>query len=204
MRRVLAVTLVMGWAAALSGLCGAGRLEAASGDADGTYTVTVTKVEISKNGGTTFTTIFEGSQSINIAAANAGAVAAGLASGVILEPGTYDTVRVTIGPTMQFKGFVNNNNGTDTLFTDGGTETGAGESTSNNAGVLNTPGGAYAISTYTIPEANRTETDAGLSLTVEAGKAMVVDVAFDTTGTGTEGAPDTIIPGDPTVTITSR
>lgn len=204
MRLVRPLTLVIGWTVLLGLLVGASSTEAASGDADGTYTVTVTKVEMSKDGGTAYKTVFEGSQAINIAAANAGAVAASLVSGVTLEPGTYDTVRVTIGSTMQFKGYVNNDNGTDTLYTDGGTETGAGESTSNNAGVLNTAGAGYAVSTYTIPEANRTETDTGLSLKVEVGKAMVVDVAFDTTGTATEGAPNTIIPGDPTVTSTSR
>ena len=204
MRLIPPLTLVVGWAALLSLFVGAGLAEAASGDADGTYTVTVTKVELSKNGGTTYTTIFEGSQSINIAAANAGAVAAGLANGVTLESGTYNTVRTTIGATMQFKGYVNNDNGTDTLYTDGGTETGSGESTSNNAGVLSTAGAGYAASTYTVPVGNRTETDTGLSLTVEAGKAITVDIAFDTTGTATESAPNTVIPGDPTVTITSR
>lgn len=202
--RLIRSVMGLGWVVLLGLVIGPGRTEAASGDADGTYTVTVTKVEMSKNGGATYTTVFEGSRSINIASANAGAVAAGLVSGVILEPGVYDTVRVTIGPTMQFKGYVNNDNGTDTLYTDGDTETGSGESTSNNAGVLNTSGAGYAASTYTIPEANRTETDTGLSLKVETGKAMVVDIAFDTTGTATENAPNTIIPGDPTVTITSQ
>jgi hypothetical protein len=57
--------------------------QAASGDADGTYTVTITKLELSTDG-TTFVTVFEGSQAINIASANAGAVAAGLVSGVTL------------------------------------------------------------------------------------------------------------------------
>ena len=204
MRLVHVLAVVMGWTVALGLFVGAGRAEAASGDADGTYTVTVTKVEMSKNGGATYMTIFEGSQSINIAAANAGAVAAGLASGVTLEPGTYDTVRTTIGATMQFKGFVNNDNGTDTLYTDGGTEDGLGASTSNNAGVLNTPAADYAASTYTIPVAFRTDTRTGLSIKVEAGASKVVDIAFDTTGTGSESSPNVIIPGDPTVTITSR
>ena len=204
MRLVRALTLVMGWAVVLGLFCDVSRTEAASGDADGTYTVTLTKVEISKNSGTAYTTIFEGSQAINIAAANAGAVAAGLVSGVTLEPGTYDTVRVTLDSTMQFKGYVNNDNGTDTLYTDGGTEDGAGASTSNNAGALNTPGAGYAASTYTIPAAFRTDTKTNLSLRVEAGTSTVVDIAFDTTGTASESSPNVIIPGDPAVTITSR
>lgn len=90
------------------------------------------------------------------------------------------------------------------MYTDGGTEDGSGASTSNNAGALNTPSADYAVSTYTIPVGFRTDTRTGLSLKVEAGDSMVVDIAFDTTGTGVESSPNVIIPGDPTVTITSR
>jgi hypothetical protein len=200
MRLIHSLTLVTGGAVMLGLFFGASRTEAASGDADGTYTVTVTKVEVSKNSGTTYTTVFEGSQAINIAAANAGAVAAGLISGVTLEPGSYTTVRVTIGSTMQLKGYVNS--GTNTLYTSGGSN---GTSTSKNTGVLNTPGSGYAASTYTIPAEFRTDTKTGFSpIQVEAGKATVVDIAFDTTGTVSETQTDIISPGDPTVTITSR
>jgi hypothetical protein len=204
MRPIRSVTPVIGWAVLVGVVICPHRAAAASGDADGTYTVTVTKVEMSKDGGTTYTTVFQGSQAINIASANAGAVAASLVSGVTLEPGVYNTVRTTLDGTMQFRGYVNNDNGTDTLYTDGGTETGSGESTSNNAGALNTPGSGYAASTYTIPVANRVGTDTGLSLVVEAGRSMVVDIAFDTAGTASESAPNVIIPGAPTITITSR
>lgn len=202
MRQIRVLTLVTGWAAIIALFALASRTEAGSGDADGTYTVTLTKVEISKNSGATYTTLFEGSQAINIAAANAGAVAAGLVSGATLEPGTYDVVRVTLSPTMQLKGYVID--GADTLYTDGGTETGSVESTSKRVGASTPPDSGYAASTYTIPEINRVDTKTGLSLNVEPGKAMIVDIAFDTTGTVSETGPDSISPGDPIVTITSR
>ena len=171
-------------------------VEAASGDAAGTYTVTITKVEASKNGGATYTTIFSGSQDINIASVTAGAVAAGLASGAALDVGTYDTVRVTIGATLKAKGYVNS--GGSTVFTNGGTD---GSASSTNGGVTDTPGSTYAISTYTIPAANRTNTTSGLSMKVQVGKSPTVTVQFDTSGVLSVSS-GVIIPGAPTVTIT--
>ena len=177
MRLVRVLTLGMGWAVAFGLCCDVSRTEAASGDAAGTYTVTITKVEISKDSGTTYITIFEGSQAINIAAANAGAVAAGLASGVTLDTGVYDRVRVTLAATMQVKGFVNS--GANTLYTDGDTEDGAGASTSSNPGA-NSPGANYAASTYTIPAPSRINVKTA-SITVEAGgKSMTFTVSSST------------------------
>jgi len=179
------------WTAGLRGV------EAASGDADGTYTVTITKVETSQDGGTTYQTIFSGSQDINIASVSAGAVAAGLASGAALDVGTYNTVRVTIGDTLRAKGYVNNAG--NTVFTNGGTD---GSASSTNGGVLNTPGSAYAISTYTIPAANRTNTTSGLSMVVQVGKSPAVTVKFDTSGV-LSVIGGGVVPGAPLVTITS-
>lgn len=184
-----------GWL--LSVLVGGGWVEAASGDADGTYAVTVTKIEASLDG-STFTTLFEGSQRINIAAVNAGAVAAGLVSGVDMADGTYTTVRVTIADTLTAKGFVNN--GATTIYTDGGTDTGA---FSTNSSAANTPGTDYAISTFTVPADNRVNTTSGLSIKVADGTSATVTVAFDTSGviTQTGGIPSL---SAPTVTISSR
>lgn len=181
--------------AAFAFLLAARGVDAASGDADGTYTVTVTKVEASKDGGTTYTTIFEGSQAINIASVNAGAVAAGLASGVTLDVGTYNVVRVTIGDTLVAKGYVND--GGHTYYTDN-----SADGSGRNDNVLNTPGGDYTTSSYTIPQANRTNTTTGLSIQVQAGVSPTVRVSFDTSGvlSVTGGA---IVPGAPAVSITS-
>ena len=170
--------------------------EAVSGAADGTYTVTITKVETSKDSGTTYTTIFSGSQDINIASVSAGAVAAGLASGAALDVGTYDTVRVTIGATLRAKGYVNNAG--NTVYTNGGTD---GSGSSTNGGVSDAPGADYAVSTYTIPAANRTNTTSGLSMTVQIGTSPTCTVKFDTSGV-LSVIGGGIVPGAPVVTIT--
>ena len=190
---------LVGWRIILVVVCWAGGLggvEAASGDADGTYTVTITKVEASKDGGTTYTTIFSGSQDINIASVSAGAVAAGLASGAALDVGTYDTVRVTLGATLLAKGYVNNAG--NTVYTNGGTD---GSASSTNGGVSDTPGSGYAASTYTIPAANRTNTTSGLSLVVQVGTSPTCTVKFDTSSV-LSVVGGGVVPGAPVVTIT--
>lgn len=172
-------------------------VEAASGDADGTYSVTITRIEVSTDGGSTYTTIFSGSQAVNIASVSAGATVAGLANGVSLEAGTYNVVRVTLGSTLLLKGYVNN--GATTIFTNGGTD-GAGFSTNTSA--ANTPGSTYAISTFTIPEASRTATITGLSIVLVKDANTTVTVKFDTAGVITQsgGTPSV---GAPSVSITS-
>ena len=188
---------LVGWS--LLGLVvGVGGAEAASGDADGTYTVTVTKIEMSRDGGATFSTVFSGSTAINIASVTAGATAAGLVSGVALAPGTYTVVRTTIGSTLQIKGYLNISG--STWYTNGGTD---GSAFTVNAGVTNTPGATYATSSFTIPSANLTNSQTGLSIVVTSGGAgPTVRVAFNTSGVITNsGGTPTI--GAPGVTITS-
>ncbi len=149
--------------------------QAATGDAAGIFTVTVTQVETSKDGGSTYTTLFSGSKSINIASADAGAVAGSLASGATLSAGTYDRMRVTIGSTLQIKGFVNN--GATTFYTNNDAD---GFDLNPNA--ANTPGADYTTSTLTIPAANRVDIQT-VSIVVPAeGSAPTVRVNFDTTG----------------------
>ncbi|OGX40613.1 MAG: hypothetical protein A3C53_06460 [Omnitrophica WOR_2 bacterium RIFCSPHIGHO2_02_FULL_68_15] len=188
---------MVGWAVAAL-LSGAAAAEAASGDADGTYTVTVTKIEASKDAGVTYVTLFSGSQAINIASATAGATAASLVSGAALAPGTYTAIRTTMGATLSVKGYVNI--GGSTYYTDGGSDSGAFTA---NAGVIDTPGGDYAISTFTIPENFRTNTDTSVSITVQAsGTGPTCNIAFDTSSviTNSGGLPSV---GGPTVTTTS-
>ena len=187
------------WCVALLAVCwaaGSRGVEAASGNADGTYTVTITKVEASQDGGTTYTTLFSGSQDINIAAVDAGAVAAGLVSGAALDVGTYNTIRVTIGATLRVKGYANN--GGSTVYTSGGTDASA---FSTNAGVTDTPGSGYTVSTYTVPTANRTSVTNGLSIVVQSGNSPTATVKFDTSGV-LSASGGILTPGAPTVTIT--
>lgn len=170
---------------------------AASGDADGTYTVTITQVEISSDNGATYATIFSGSQLINIAAANAGAVAASLGAGAKPTPGTYNRVRVTLGANLLLKGYVNN--GATTIYTNGATDS-AGFTT--NAAAANTPGSTYATSTFTIPAASRTATLTTSFVIAGSGASRKVRVAFDTSGVITQagGIPSV---GAPSVSVTS-
>ena len=187
-------TLLIGVAAAC--VLGAGAAWAASGNADGTYTVTITKTEMSTNG-TTFVTLFEGSQAVNIASASAGATVAGLASGVKPPDGTYTTIRTTLGANLLLKGYVNN--GGTTIFTNGGTD-GAGFTT--NSAAADAPGSTYAVSTFTIPVANRTATTTGVSIVMQGDAARTVTIKFDTSGVLTQsgGVPSV---GAPTVTVTT-
>lgn len=177
-------------------LWGTLEAQAASGDADGTFTVTVAQVEISKDGGGTYTTLFSGSQDINIAAADAGAVAAGLASGVALSPGTYNRIRVTLGSTLRIRGYVNNGAGTGTLYTNNDAD-----GFDLNVAAINTPGGDYAVSTIAIPAANRVDTMV-VSVVVPAdGSAPTIRINFDTSGVLTASG-NTPSLNDPTVTVT--
>ncbi len=173
----------------------AGRAYAASGNADGVYTVTVTRVEISNDGGSTFQTIFSGSQSINIASVSARATAASLANGVALAPGTYNRMRTTIGSTLSFKGYVNN--GATTIYTSGGANSNA---FSTNGAAANTPGNDYTTSTFTI--SNPTSTKTVTIVVSDGGAAPTIQVAFDTSSVLTQsgGIPSL---GAPTITITS-
>lgn len=187
---------VVAGAALLAWLCGAvAPADAASGDADGTYTITITRMELSKDGGTTYTTVFSGSEAVNIAAANAGAAVAGLASTSDLTPGNYDTCRTTLGSTLLAKGFVND--GADTRYTNG-------TGTSTTTGQTNVTGADYAASSYTIPEANRTNTTTfSAPIPVSSTLSAKVIVTFDTSGvlSVTGGL---VVPGAPGVTVTAQ
>ena len=171
---------------------------AASGDADGTFTVTITQVEISKDGGATYATLFSGSQEINIAAAGAGAVAAGLVSNGALPPGTYNQVRVTLGSTLRIKGFVNNGAGTGTLYTNNDAD-----GFDLNGAAINTPGADYAVSTLTIPVANRVDTLTTSIVVSGDGSPCRVRIDFDTAGV-LSAAGNVPSLNDPTVTVTQN
>ena len=186
----------LAWLAALPGA------EAGTTDADGTYTVTITRIELSKDSGATYTTVFSGSQAVNIASASAGATVAGLASGVELDPGSYDRSRVTLDATLLVRGYVNS--GSTTFYTDGGTETGLGESTSQIAGLNNTTAADYAISTYTIPVTDRTQIvtfTTPVAVTKDNPKTVIV--TFNTAGVLSLNG-TVVVPGAPSVSVSSR
>lgn len=184
----------LGWVALWSlflvmGL-GISAVQAGSTDADGVYSVTITKVEFSTDG-TNFITVFEGSKLVNIAAIDAGAVAAGLIGGVSIPAGTYTDVRWTVGSDLLLKGYINS--GADTTYTNGATF-------DTNVGSTDTPGNDFATSTFTIPGGSRSGTTSGLSIEVGQGKNPVCSVSFDTSGVISAGPSINA----PVVDITSR
>lgn len=144
-------------------------------DATGTptiYKVTVKKVEFSSDGGTTFITLREADQEMDIASVNAGAAAANYASGLSLTPASYNRVRVTISCTIKLRGSVAFAGTTYYTTSAGGTSTSAGN---------------LAEGSFTIPASagcsggtlTSTET---LSFTVIQDQPKTVNVDFNVTG----------------------
>lgn len=171
-------------------------VRAGSGDADGIYTVDITKIEISSDSGSNYTTIYSGSSQVNIASASAGATVAGLASGVPMPPATYNAVRSTVGSSLLFKGYVTS--GGTTYYTDGGTDGGAFSGVAGSS-----PGSDYATSTFTIDAGSRTQTETGLSIVCSKGVTPTVTVEFDTSSVlSVSGTDVTLSP--PVVDIASR
>jgi hypothetical protein len=171
---------------------------AQSSNAEGTYTVTITKIEISTDG-SNFVTVFSGSSAVNIASASAGAAVAGLVSGASVPPGTYNTVRVTLAANLLLKGYRNISG--DTWYTQGGTDTNGFTSVSGTDQASSQSN--YTISTFTIPAGNRVNTLTITAFTVkEGGAPNTVSVSFDTSGVITEvnSAPSV---GAPTVSVSS-
>lgn len=186
------------WSAALL-LCLPYAAQAATGNGGGqVYKVTITTIEISNDGGSTYTTIFSGSKEIDIAAVDAGATAAGLVSGVDLPDGTYNTIRATVGSSIKVKGYVNI--GTTTYYTDGGTDSGA---FSTAVGADNPPtDSSFAESTFNLG-GPQSATTTGLNMVMTPETSSVVTVAFDTTGVITQNGVSPSV-GAPTVTVTVR
>ena len=172
---------------------------AATGDGGGqVYKVTITTIEISDDGGSTFTTIFSGSQEIDVAAVDAGAIAAGLVSGVDLADGTYNAIRATVADTIQVKGYVNIS-GT-THYTDGGTDAAA---FSQAAGNDNPPSDStFAESTFGLG-GPQSQTTTGLSIVMSPETSPVVTVAFNTADVVFNDGGNPSVRA-PTVTITTR
>ncbi|OGX39692.1 MAG: hypothetical protein A3C53_05580 [Omnitrophica WOR_2 bacterium RIFCSPHIGHO2_02_FULL_68_15] len=156
---------------------------AASGDPEA-YGVTITRIELSKDGGASYVTRFEGYADVNLAAPGVGAPIADLGKDTPLPKGTYNRLRVTLGPTLYLKGYVNH--GGATLFTNGGADLVGYET---NAAAANAPGATYAVSSVTIPNTARTFEQA---IDIHVGSTMpALHLAFDLTGliTQTAGVP---------------
>lgn len=158
------------------------------------YGVTITKIEVSQDEGATYLTRFAGQCDVNLVTEAAGRVVAGLTSGDPLPAGTYNRLRITLGPTLYLKGYLNYNGAT--FSTNGGADDHGYEA--NLAG-LNAPGDSYAVSAFTIPEASRTFEQA-ITLSISAASAPPL-VTFDLSGTITQTSGNPTV-NAPVVTVT--
>jgi len=75
----------------------------AGSEVNGTYTITIKKIEISQDG-SNWVTIGEGSRSFNIASGRVGAQIGSYASNSSIPSGTYRYVRNTLSRTITIKG----------------------------------------------------------------------------------------------------
>lgn len=82
----------------------------AGSEVDGTYTVTIKKMEISQDG-TTWVTLGESEQSFNIASKSAGASIGSYISNFSIPVGTYNYLKVTLSRTITIKGRSGNQGG---------------------------------------------------------------------------------------------
>ena len=76
----------------------------AGSEVNGTYTVTIKKIEISQDG-SNWVTEGEGSRTFNIALGNVGSQIGNYASNASIPPGTYLYIRNTLSRTMTIKGY---------------------------------------------------------------------------------------------------
>lgn len=82
----------------------------AGSEVDGTYTVTMKKIEISEDG-STWVTLGEQTQSFNIASGSAGASIGSYISNSSVPVGTYNYLRITQSRTITIKGRSGDQNG---------------------------------------------------------------------------------------------
>ena len=167
------------------------------------YKVTLKKLELSTNGGSTWITIKEADQEMDIASVNAGQVAAGYISNVSIPVGTYNRMRVTISATFKMQGFAYYNTNNKTYFT---TASGDSNVDGNVSSIASFTG--YAEQSITIPGQTQLQSEFNLSgspMTIKMGAIQKATVSFDVTNTlvldDTSGTVD-FYPSQPVVTQT--
>lgn len=83
---------------------------------EGVYKVTVKKIEVSYNNGTSYTTVINKTQQFDIMSVNSGQAVAAYAGEAVVPPGTMTHIRVTLSTTATARGNVYVGGGTDTTY----------------------------------------------------------------------------------------
>lgn len=167
------------------------------------YKVTVQKFEASTDGGTTWITIKQQNQEMDIASVTAGQVAAGYVSGIGIPIGTYNRIRVTVSATFKMQGFAYYASDNRTYFTTAGGDSSVAGNVSDTAQFT-----SYGELSITIPGQTQIQSEFNLSgstMTIAKGINRKVTVNFDVANTlvldDTSGTVD-FYPAQPTVTQT--
>lgn len=150
------------------------------GNADGTYIVTISKIEISQNN-STWITLGEGAQVFNIASLTVGTDFSNYVSNTSITAGTYKYVRVTVSRTIQIKGSGTNSGNvyytTAATVSLGGGSLGVASAANDNTN--------YATSTIVIPSsASSPDPDEVLQV---SGDNLIVTRTLDESFTVTSG-----------------
>ncbi|NCO74356.1 MAG: hypothetical protein COW11_06535 [Candidatus Omnitrophica bacterium CG12_big_fil_rev_8_21_14_0_65_43_15] len=150
------------------------------GNADGTYIVTISKIEISQDN-STWITLGEGAQQFNIASLTAGTDFSNYVSNTSITAGAYKYVRVTVSRAIQIKGSGTNSGHVyyttaATVSVDGGS-LGVASAADDNTN--------YAIATIVIPS-SASSPDPNEALEV-SGDNLIVTRTLDELFTVTSG-----------------
>ena len=167
------------------------------------YKLTMQKFEVSSDKGTTWTTLQQKNQEIDIASVNAGQVAAGYVSDAAMAVGVYNRIRVTISATFTMQGFAYYTSQNTTYFTTASGISSIAGNVSNTSLMTN-----YGQLSITIPGQTQLSSTFDLSSTpivIAQGKTQKVTVSFDVTSTLTLDDTSGLVnfyPSEPTVTQT--
>ena len=125
-KKILVALGVIVWL--VLGVAGISFGAAVATDTPQTYKVSITKLEISNDGGSTYITLFEGaSDYIDIASVSAGQAAGNFFAGLSVPDGTYTHVRATPSATFKMKGSVSYSGTTYYTIAGGSTSTTAAD-----------------------------------------------------------------------------
>ena len=186
----------------LSALCSNGLAATATPTV---YKMTMKKVEASSNGGTSYITIGEGDQTINVASVSAGAKAADYIKAVSLPDGFYNRMRVTISNVFTLQGNLTQdaglNNGVNFCTDDDGTPSSGACTPEEQNFSITSDTGFPAGMTLDVGAGTITVIDTGNSFTIDSTTSKKFRIAFDVANSLVIEANDTMHPGGITVTI---
>lgn len=176
------------------------------------YVITLEKIELSKDGGVTYTTIASGNRAFTIRSTNAsGDIISDYTSGARIEDGDYNALRLTMSNSIGISGRILQNAGLNsgTTFCTGGT---TGVACTPSLVTVTLTNALVSLYNLTLP-ANTTLVDApgdivyvdrSFRASVGSGRQAAHRIAFNTSAALVIQTDDTLHPAIPLVTITNN